>query len=93
MIGSITFLPTFLQYVNGVSATLSGLRMLPMVLALLVTALGSGIIVSRTGRYRPFPIAGAAITAVGLFLLSRMDQHSSFWARPAPCWCWARASG
>jgi EmrB/QacA subfamily drug resistance transporter len=80
MIGSITFLPTFLQYVNGVSATLSGLRMLPMVLALLVTALGSGIIVSRTGRYRLFPIAGSAITAVGLFLLSRMDQHSSFWA-------------
>jgi hypothetical protein len=66
--------------VNGVSATLSGLRMLPMVLALLVTALGSGIIVSRTGRYRLFPIAGSAITAVGLFLLSRMDQHSSFWA-------------
>ena len=80
MIGSITFLPTFLQYVNGVSATASGLRMLPMVLALLVTALGSGIIVSRTGRYRPFPIAGSAITAVGLFLLSRMDQHSSIWA-------------
>jgi EmrB/QacA subfamily drug resistance transporter len=77
MIGSITFLPTFLQYVNGVSPTLSGLRMLPMVLALLVTALASGVVVSRTGRYRLFPIAGSAITAAGLFLLSRMDQHSS----------------
>jgi EmrB/QacA subfamily drug resistance transporter len=79
MIGSITFLPTFLQYVNGVSATTSGLRMLPMVLGLLATALISGTIVSKTGRYRLFPIAGSAITAVGLYLLSRMDQHTSIW--------------
>jgi EmrB/QacA subfamily drug resistance transporter len=77
MIGSITFLPTFLQYVNGVSATTSGLRMLPMVLGLLVTALVSGTIVSRTGRYRLFPIAGSATTSAGLYLLSRMDQHTS----------------
>jgi EmrB/QacA subfamily drug resistance transporter len=77
MIGSITFLPTFLQYVNGVSATASGLRMLPMVLGLLVTALASGTVVSKTGRYRLFPVAGSAITAAGLYLLSLMDQHTS----------------
>jgi EmrB/QacA subfamily drug resistance transporter len=79
MIGSITFLPTFLQYVKGVSATTSGLRMLPMVLGLLATALASGTIVSRTGRYRMFPIAGSAVTAVGLYLLSRMNASTSFW--------------
>src|SRR5579875_2337936 len=79
MIGSITFLPTFLQYVNGVSATTSGLRMLPMVLGLLVTALARGTVVSRTGRYRVFPIAGSAVTTAGLYLLSRMDQHTGFW--------------
>ena len=79
MIGSITFMPTFLQYVNGVSATTSGLRMLPMVLGLLVTALGSGVVVSRTGQYRAFPIAGSAVTAAGLYLLSRMDAHTSVW--------------
>jgi EmrB/QacA subfamily drug resistance transporter len=79
MIGSITFMPTFLQYVDGVSATSSGLRMLPMVLGLLATALASGTIVSRSGQYRAFPIAGSAVTAVGLFLLSRMDSHTSFW--------------
>jgi EmrB/QacA subfamily drug resistance transporter len=78
MIGSITFMPTFLQYVNGVSATASGLRMLPMVLGLLATALVSGAIVSRTGRYRAFPIAGSAVTAAGLYLLSRMDASTSF---------------
>jgi EmrB/QacA subfamily drug resistance transporter len=83
MIGSITFLPTFLQYVNGVSATLSGLRMLPMVLGLLVTALGSGIVVSRTGRYRVFPIVGSAVTAVGLYLMSLMGAHTSFWVEAA----------
>jgi cyanate permease len=79
MIGSITFMPTFLQYVNGVSATASGLRMLPMVIGLLVTAVASGTIVSRTGVYRPFPIAGSAVTAVGLYLLSRMDAHTGVW--------------
>jgi EmrB/QacA subfamily drug resistance transporter len=79
MIGSITFLPTFLQYVHGVSATASGLRMLPMVLGLLATALASGMVVSKTGRYRAFPIAGSAVTAAGLYLISRMDQHTSFW--------------
>src|SRR6202167_5482115 len=79
MIGSITFLPTFLQYVHGVSATLSGLRMLPMVLGLLATALISGTVVSKTGRYRLFPIAGSAVTAIGLYLISRMDQHTNFW--------------
>jgi EmrB/QacA subfamily drug resistance transporter len=77
MIGSITFLPTFLQYVNGVSATLSGLRMLPMVAGLLATALASGTVVSKTGRYRLFPIAGSAVTAAGLYLLSLMNQHTN----------------
>src|SRR6202167_3853050 len=81
MIGSITFLPTFLQYVNGVSATLSGVRMLPMVLGLLVTALASGTIVSRTGRYRLFPVFGSAITAAGLYLLSLMDARTSVWVK------------
>jgi len=65
MIGSITFLPTLLQFVSGASATSSGLRMLPLVIGLLLTAIASGTIVGRTGKYRMFPIAGAAITAVG----------------------------
>ena len=66
MMGSITFLPTFLQFVSGASATSSGLRMLPMVIGLLLTAIASGAVVGRTGKYRMFPIAGAAVTALGL---------------------------
>jgi EmrB/QacA subfamily drug resistance transporter len=80
MFGAITFLPLYLQVVKGNSATESGLRMLPMVLGLLVAAMGSGIVVSRTGRYKIFPIVGAAITAVGLYLLSAMDPATGYLA-------------
>jgi len=73
MLGALTFLPTFMQFVNGVSATVSGLRTLPMVAGLLLTSMGSGVIVSRTGRYKIFPIAGTALMGVGFILLSRMD--------------------
>ncbi|MCL2583506.1 MAG: MFS transporter [Streptosporangiales bacterium] len=79
MIGSITFLPTLLQYVNGVSATMSGLRMLPMVVGLLATAMASGTVVGKTGRYKIFPIAGSAVTAGGLYLISRIGSGTSFW--------------
>ncbi|MCM3886480.1 MDR family MFS transporter [Frankia sp. R82] len=77
MFGSLTFLPSYLQYVTGASATMSGVRTLPMVLGLLATAIGSGQVVGSTGRYRPFPIVGMAVTAVALWLLSRMDEHTS----------------
>src|ERR1700682_682109 len=73
MLGALTFLPTFMQFVDGVSATVSGLRTLPMVAGLLLTSTGSGAIVGRTGRYKIFPVVGTAVMAVGFVLLSRMD--------------------
>lgn len=73
MLGALTFLPTFMQFVDGVSATVSGLRTLPMVAGLLMTSVTSGVIVSRTGRYKIFPVAGTAVMAVAFVLLSRMD--------------------
>lgn len=76
MMGSMTFLPTFLQYVNGVSAMSSGVRLLPMVLGLMTTAITSGNIVSRTGHYKIFPVVGTPVIALGLFLLSRLDETS-----------------
>ena len=79
MMGSITYLPAFLQFVDGASATESGLRMLPLVLGLLATAIASGNYVSRTGRYRMFPIAGSIATGLGLYLFSTMDADTSFW--------------
>ncbi|MFF2142948.1 MDR family MFS transporter [Kitasatospora sp. NPDC058190] len=73
MLGALTFLPTFLQYVDGDSATVSGVRMLPMVIGLLIASIASGNAVSRTGRYRLFPIVGTLVMALGLYLLSRLQ--------------------
>ncbi|CAM5556829.1 EmrB/QacA family drug resistance transporter [Streptomyces abikoensis] len=77
MFGSMTYLPTFLQVVHGVSPTLSGVHMLPMVAGLLIASTGSGQIVSRTGHYKAFPIAGTAVMTVGLLLLHQLGPDSS----------------
>ncbi|MFT4082886.1 MAG: MDR family MFS transporter [Nocardioides sp.] len=77
MMGAMTFLPTYMQYVHGVSATSSGVRTLPMVVGLLITSIAAGTIVGRTGRYKIFPIIGSAVTAFGLYLLSTMDAGTS----------------
>ncbi|MFF1477737.1 DHA2 family efflux MFS transporter permease subunit [Streptomyces sp. NPDC058301] len=79
MFGAMTYLPTFLQVVQGVTPTMSGVHMLPMVLGLLVTSTASGQIVSRTGRWKVFPIAGTAVVTFGLLLLHRLTETSSTW--------------
>jgi EmrB/QacA subfamily drug resistance transporter len=73
MFGAITFLPLFLQIVNGATPTESGLEMLPLMAGVLATSIASGQIITRTGRYKVFPIAGTAITAAGFALLARLD--------------------
>ncbi|WP_434588972.1 DHA2 family efflux MFS transporter permease subunit [Streptomyces sp. A5-4] len=83
MFGAMTYLPTFLQVVQGVTPTMSGVHMLPMVLGLLITSTVSGQIVSRTGRWKVFPIAGTAITAIGLLLLHRLTATSGTWEMSA----------
>ncbi|KIF70081.1 DSBA oxidoreductase [Streptomyces sp. AcH 505] len=79
MFGAMTYLPTFLQIVQGVSPTLSGVHMLPMVAGLLIASTTSGQIISRTGRWKVFPIAGTGVTAVGLFLLHQLTETSGVW--------------
>lgn len=76
LFGSVTYLPLFLQIVGGATPTGSGLQLLPLMGGLLITSIGSGQIISRTGSYRPFPIIGTAIMTVGLVLLSTMDAHT-----------------
>jgi EmrB/QacA subfamily drug resistance transporter len=83
MLGAMTFLPTFMQFVDGVSATTSGLRTLPMVAGMLLTSIGSGALVGRTGRYKIFPVAGTAVMAIAFVLLSRMDAATSVWLQSA----------
>lgn len=78
MLGAMTFLPTYLQFVHGASATTSGLQMLPMVVGLLIASIGAGNTVSRTGTYKIFPIVGSVVMGLGLWLLSRLDETSSY---------------
>jgi EmrB/QacA subfamily drug resistance transporter len=77
MFGVISFLPLFLQLVTGASATNSGLLLLPLMFGLLSASVISGRIISKTGRYKLFPVAGTAIATVGMFLLSTMDADTS----------------
>ena len=77
LFGSVTYLPLYLQVVKGDSPTASGLRMVPMMGGMLVSSIVAGQLISRTGRYKIFPIFGTAITTIGLFLLSRMTVDTS----------------
>jgi EmrB/QacA subfamily drug resistance transporter len=77
LFGAVTYLPLYLQTVRGHSPTTSGLLMTPMMAGLLVTSIVSGQLISRYGRYRPYPIAGTALVVVGMVLLSRLAEHTS----------------
>jgi EmrB/QacA subfamily drug resistance transporter len=76
MFGALSYLPLFLQVVHGVSPTISGVYLLPMVVGMLATSVSSGQVIARTGRYKVFPVVGTALLAVALFLLSRLDEHT-----------------
>jgi EmrB/QacA subfamily drug resistance transporter len=78
MFGAITFLPFYMQIVKGVSPTISGLRLVPLMAGLLVASVGSGQIISRWGRYKVFPVLGTGVMTLGLFLLSRVGEHTAF---------------
>jgi EmrB/QacA subfamily drug resistance transporter len=77
LFGAVTYIPLFLQIVRGKSPTSSGLQLTPMMAGLLVTSIVAGRAISKFGRYKPFPIAGTALTAAGLGLLSRLDVHTT----------------
>jgi EmrB/QacA subfamily drug resistance transporter len=77
MFGALAFLPQYLQLVHGVSATESGLLLLPLLAGLLVMSISSGRYISRTGRFRWFPLAGTILVTVGLILLTRIGAHTS----------------
>jgi EmrB/QacA subfamily drug resistance transporter len=77
LFGSITYFPVFLQVVKGASPTSSGLQMLPMMGGLLTMSVISGQLISRTGRYKLFPVLGTGIMTGGLFLLSRLAFDSN----------------
>jgi len=77
LFGSVVYIPLFLQVVNGASPTGSGLRLVPLMIGLLTTSIISGQLISRTGRYKIFPIFGTAVLIVGLLLLSTMSVSTT----------------
>jgi EmrB/QacA subfamily drug resistance transporter len=79
MFGAILFLPQYMQRVRGISPTMSGLRLLPLLAGMLVTSIGSGQLISRHGRYKVYVVTGTAILAAGSYLLTRIHIASSFW--------------
>jgi EmrB/QacA subfamily drug resistance transporter len=79
LFGAITYLPLYLQIVKGSSPTNSGLTLTPLMGGLLVTSIASGQLISRYGRYKPFPIAGTAIMTVAVYLLSRLAVGTPMW--------------
>ncbi|GAA1952718.1 MDR family MFS transporter [Microbacterium deminutum] len=79
MFGALAYMPTYLQMVTGVGAAQAGLLMIPMMGSLLVSSIGSGQIVSHTGRYKAIPIIGMLVTGLGLFLLSTLEATTAIW--------------
>jgi EmrB/QacA subfamily drug resistance transporter len=79
LLGSVTYLPVYLQVVKGQNPSASGLQLLPMMLGMIVTSVASGQIISRWGHLKPFPIAGTAIMAIGLAMLSRLSSANPIW--------------
>jgi len=77
LFAATVFMPLFLQIVTGASATNSGLLLLPLMLGILVTSIGSGRFIARFGRYKLFPIVGFALMTVGLMALSTIDWHTT----------------
>jgi EmrB/QacA subfamily drug resistance transporter len=79
MFGALLFVPLYLQTVRGVSPTVSGLRMIPMLIGVLASSITSGRLVSRLGRYKPFVVAGTAVLTVGMGLMSLITVSTGAW--------------
>jgi EmrB/QacA subfamily drug resistance transporter len=77
LFGSVTYLPLYLQVVRAVSPTSSGLQLAPMMIGVLLTSIVCGQLISRFGRYKPFPIVGTALMTAGLLLLWRMPADAA----------------
>ncbi|HEX4703250.1 MAG TPA: MDR family MFS transporter, partial [Pseudonocardiaceae bacterium] len=78
MVGVATFNPLYQQVVDGVSPTMSGLRLAPMMLSMMCTSVACGQTIARIGRYRWFPVVGTCLLIVGMFLLSLLEVGTSY---------------
>jgi MFS family permease len=79
MFGALSTIPLYLQLVQGSTPTQSGFQLLPMILGLMISSIVSGQLISRTGRYRMFPILGTAFLSAGFFLFTFISATTSIW--------------
>jgi EmrB/QacA subfamily drug resistance transporter len=79
MFGGIIFLPVYFQVVRGMTPTESGLALVPMMAGILLTSIGSGRLMTRTGRYKVFPIVGAGVVTVAYLLLRTLGAETPYW--------------
>ena len=79
MFGGLIFLPIYLQAVKGMTATQSGLAILPLVVGIFTTSIGGGQIMARTGRYKWMPITGALVVGGALFAFSRLQVDTPYY--------------
>jgi len=79
MFAAIAFVPTFLQMSSGTSAAVSGLLMLPMMVGLFATSIASGIAISKTGKYKAYPIVGTILTAVAMVAMTTLTAETPIW--------------
>ncbi|PPF90035.1 MFS transporter [Subtercola sp. Z020] len=79
MFAAIGFLPTFLQMASKTSAATSGLLLLPMMVGLIGTSILSGLAITRTGKYKIFPILGTLITGAAMFAMTTLSATTPIW--------------
>ncbi len=79
MMGSIVYLSIYMQVVRGASPTAAGLQLLPMMAGMMLTSISSGLIISKTGHYKIFPVAGTLVATIALLLLATLDVNTPYW--------------
>ncbi len=79
LFGAVIFLPEYMQVVRGVSATKSGLMLIPLTIGIVLGSVGSGQIITRIGKYKVFPIVGSVVLTLGFYLLSLIAVDTVYW--------------
>jgi MFS family permease len=79
MFGAIIMLPLYLQIVQGATATEAGLKLIPLMIGILTVTITSGRIITKTGKYKIFPILGTIAMSVGLLLMTQLEVETPYW--------------
>ena len=79
MFGAIVMLPLYLQIIQGNTATEAGLKLIPLMLGILTFTITSGRLITKTGKYKRYPVVGTVIMSLGIFLMSTAKVSTPYW--------------